>query len=70
MAEDGFVTVQEATRAGRHIRPAGQDFMAGDELIAAGRRLSPRDIGLAAAGNHPWLSVYRRPRIAHSLDGR
>ena len=63
-AEDGFVTVNEATRLGRHIRPAGQDFAAGDELIPAGKRLSARDIGLAAAANYPWLTVYRRPRIA------
>ena len=63
-AEDGFVTVNEATRLGRHIRRAGQDFAVGDALIPAGRRLSARDIGLAAAANYPWLTVYRRPRIA------
>jgi molybdopterin molybdotransferase len=68
-AEDGFVTVREATRAGRHIRQAGQDFAAGDVLIEAGRRLSARDIGLAAAANHPWLSVHRRPRIAILATG-
>jgi molybdopterin molybdotransferase len=63
-AEDGFVTVNEATRLGRHIRAAGQDFALGDELIPAAKRLSARDIGLAAAANYPWLTVYRRPRIA------
>jgi molybdopterin molybdotransferase len=63
-AADGFVTVNEETRASRHIRPAGQDFVAGDVLIPVGQRLSARDIGLAAAANYPWLSVYRRPRIA------
>ena len=31
---------------------------------SAGRRLTPRDIGLAAAMNRPWLFVHRRPRVA------
>ncbi len=63
-AANGIVTVNEACVIAKHIRPAGQDFAAGDLLIPAGRRLTARDIGLAAAGNHPWLTVHRRPRIA------
>jgi molybdopterin molybdotransferase len=66
---EGLVTVTEAVRPGRHIRRAGQDFAAGDLLIAAGRRLTARDIGLAAAGNHPWLAVHRRPRVAILATG-
>jgi molybdopterin molybdotransferase len=68
-ADGDAVVVNEACVAGRHIRPRGQDFVAGEVLIAAGQRLSPRDIGLAAAGNHPWLSVYRRPRVAILATG-
>jgi hypothetical protein len=49
------VRVNEAVVAGRHIRRAGQDFAAGDTVVPAGRRLTARDIGLAAAANHPWL---------------
>jgi molybdopterin molybdotransferase len=63
------VTVTEAVTAGRHIRRAGQDFAAGDPVIAAGRRLTARDIGLAAAANHPWLSVHRRPRVGILATG-
>ena len=63
------VEVREACTAGRHIRRAGQDFSAGDVLLRAGRRLGARDVGLAAAGNHPWLSVHRRPRIAILATG-
>ena len=40
-------------RVGRHIRPAGLDFKAGEVGICAGRRLRPREIGLAAAMNCP-----------------
>jgi len=63
------LTVREAVTAGRHIRRAGQDFAAGDAVIPTGRRLGARDIGLAAAANHPWLSVHRRPRVAILATG-
>jgi molybdopterin molybdotransferase len=63
------VTVREAVRPGRHIRRAGQDFAAGEVVLAAGRRLVARQIGLAAAANHPWLAVHRRPVIAVLATG-
>ena len=63
------VQVNETVRAGRHIRRAGQDFAAGDVVVPVGRRLTARDVGLAAAANHPWLTVHRRPRIAVLATG-
>ncbi len=63
------VEVREACTPARHIRRAGQDFRAGDVLIEPGRRLGARDIGLAAAANHPWLAVHRRPRVAILATG-
>ncbi len=63
------VTVKEAVTLGRHIRRAGQDFTAGDTVIPAGRRLTARDVGLAAAANHPWIAVHRRPRVAILATG-
>ncbi len=63
------VRVNEAVTAGRHIRRAGQDFAAGDTVLPAARRLTARDIGLAAAANHPWLTVHRRPRVAILATG-
>ena len=67
--EGDRVTVKEAVTAKRHIRRAGQDFAAGDAVVAAGRRFTARDVGLAAAANHPWVSVHRRPRIAILATG-
>lgn len=49
---------------GRHIRTAGNDFAAGNVGVEFGRRLTPSDIGLAAAMNWPWLTVTRKPRVA------
>jgi molybdopterin molybdotransferase len=63
------VVVSEAVVAGRHIRRAGQDFSKGDTVIPAGRRLTARDVGLAAAANHPWLNVHRKPRVAVLATG-
>src|SRR5260370_19486144 len=56
------VEVREGAAKGRYVRRAGLDFAEGEVLLRAGRRLSPRDIGLAAAMNRPWLFVHRRPR--------
>ncbi len=67
--EGETVTVNEACTPRRHIRPAGQDFAAGQVLLEPGRRLGARDIGLAAAANHPWLTVHRRPRVAILATG-
>ena len=58
------ITVLKPAPAGHYVRPAGLDFRAGEEGVAAGRRLTVRDVGLAAAMNVPWLRVRRRPRIA------
>ena len=63
------VSIRETVRPGRHIRRAGQDFSSGEAVIPAGRRLGARDVGLAAAANHPWLTVHRRPRIAILATG-
>jgi molybdopterin molybdotransferase len=64
IAEAETVVVGAAPQLGQHIRRQGQDFAAGDEVISAGRRLGAREIGLAAAANHAWLQVHRRPRVA------
>ena len=64
-----LVTINEAVTTGRHVRRAGQDFAAGDVLIAPGKRLNARDIGLIAAANHPWVAVHRRPRVAILATG-
>jgi molybdopterin molybdotransferase len=68
-AKGDFITVNEACAPAKNIRRAGQDFAAGELLLPAAHRLSARDIGLAAAGNHPWLAVHRRPRIAILATG-
>jgi molybdopterin molybdotransferase len=67
--EGGGITVTEAAIAGRHIRPAGVDFRRGDVLLAAGSRLTDRDLSLAAGMNYPQLPVRRRPKVAILATG-
>jgi molybdopterin molybdotransferase len=55
--------------AGDNLRAAGMDFRAGEALLSAGRRLTPRDVALGAAANHTALSVRRRARVAILATG-
>jgi molybdopterin molybdotransferase len=63
-AEGGHVTLTASSPTGKYVRAAGLDFSDGDVLLPAGTLLGARGIGLAAAMNHPWLAVRRRPRVA------
>jgi len=63
------VEVQKPSAKGRHIRVEGLDFKAGDVLLTAGHRLTPRDLMFAAAMNHPLVPVHRRPKVALFATG-
>ncbi len=63
-ADGTRILARQAEPLGRYVRPAGLDFKAGDLAIPAGTALDARHIGLAAATNHAWLDVRRRPRVA------
>ena len=58
------VTFEKATAKGRNVRGQGIDFAQDQVLLRKGRRLTDRDLMLAAAMNHPQLSVHRRPKLA------
>jgi molybdopterin molybdotransferase len=63
------VVVDKPTGKGRNVRPRGLDFKAGAVLLRRGRRLSDRDLALAAAMNHPAVPVHRRPKVAVLATG-
>jgi molybdopterin molybdotransferase len=67
--EGGGITITEPALPGRHIRPAGVDFRQGDVLLAAGSRLTDRDLSLAAGMNYPHLAVRPRPKVAILATG-
>ncbi|MFH3478982.1 molybdopterin molybdotransferase MoeA [Xanthobacter variabilis] len=64
-SRDGdLVTTTAATAALRNVRKLGCDFLQGAPGLRAGRRLTSRDIMLAAAMDHATIPVARRPRVA------
>lgn len=62
-SDDAIVPTEPVT-PGRFIRRAGQDFATGQTVVPAGKRLSARDIGVAAAANCAWITVRQKPRVA------
>ena len=65
----GAVTIRERPRPGQHVRQRALDFARGETLIAAGTRLSTRDLGLAAAANRALLRVRKKPLVAILATG-
>ena len=67
--EENRIVLSAAVRASDNLRPTGLDFTDGEALIPAGRRLTPRDVALAAAANQADLPVSRRARVAILATG-
>jgi molybdopterin molybdotransferase len=63
------VVVEKPSAGGRHIRREGLDFRAGDVLLPRGKRLTARDLALAAAMNYPDVPVHRGARVALLATG-
>ena len=61
---DGRVRFLEALRPGRNIRPRGQEVRNGETVLAAGTRLGPIELALAASLGSATLIVRRHPRVA------
>ena len=68
LAGDRILT-KFAPEKGRHVRPQGQDFAAGELVLKSGDVLDAGRLTVAAAMNHPALSVLRKPRIAVLATG-
>jgi molybdopterin molybdotransferase len=62
--DDGRVVLPAGLRVGANVRPAGEDIPAGHRALAAGQRLRPQDVALAAAFGLTRLDVVRRIRVA------
>jgi molybdopterin molybdotransferase len=67
--EGDAVVITAASGKGKHVRVEGLDFKRGAVLLTKGRRLSDRDLALAAAMNHPTVPVHRCPKVALLATG-
>ena len=47
-----------------HVRPLGEDIVATQLVLPAGRVLKPADLGAIAAAGHERVRVARKPRVA------
>ncbi len=61
---DGGVRVDALPRPGQSIRRRGEDVQRGAVVLAAGSRLTPQALGMAASVGAATLRVGRRPRVA------
>jgi len=66
---EGNTVALPAAKPGKFIRRRGLDFIAGKAMLQAGRRLTARDVGLAAAMDYATVKVARRPRVAIIATG-
>ncbi|WP_248921158.1 molybdopterin molybdotransferase MoeA [Pseudomonas entomophila] len=62
--EDGRVRFLEPLAIEQNVRPKGQETRAGEQVMSAGTRLGPIQLGLAATLGFARLEVVRRPRVA------
>ena len=67
--EGDSIRIDGTVDESRYIRAAGSDFEIGDALVPAGRRLSPRAIVAAAAGDVGTVTVFTTPRLALLATG-
>lgn len=58
-----------SVRVGQHIRRAGEDIRRDTQILAAGTRLRPQELGLAASIGCATVPVYRRLRVATFYTG-
>lgn len=66
---DGRVTPRAPLATGKHVVRVGEDVAKGREVLRAGRRLRPQDVGLLASIGAATVRAVRRPRVAILVTG-
>lgn len=68
-ATDDAVLIDSEVVPRRNVRQAGEDVAVGDQVFAAGRRLTAADIGVLASLGFAQVTVKRRLRVAWFTTG-
>lgn len=68
-AEGDEVLVRRTPRPGENVRRRGEDIGSGKEVLAAGIKMRPQEMGLAASIGLADLPVFRKLRVALFFTG-
>ncbi|WP_394522569.1 molybdopterin biosynthesis protein [Lacrimispora sp. JR3] len=61
---DGTVKILEAAAPWQHIRPVGEDIVAGEMLLSGMHKIRPIDIGVLFSGGITRIKVVKQPKVA------
>lgn len=61
--DEGFVIFPDSVKAGINCRPRGEDVKQGQQLLPAGHKIRPQDIGMAAAIGYSEVEVYKPLKV-------
>lgn len=61
---DGRVVPRAQVRAGAHVRRKGEDFRAGERILATGTVVGPAEVSFLATCARLSVAVFGRPRVA------
>lgn len=62
--DDQSVEIRAAASPWEHVRPVGEDIVAGELILPACHRVTPIDIGALLSGGLLEVPVIRKPRVA------
>ena len=65
----GMVTLHRQVRPNAEVRPVAQDIAKGQQVLQAGTRLGPQEIGLLASLGRTTVVAHPRPRVAVLSSG-
>lgn len=68
-ADGERIWIAAGTALGANVRPAGEDYRAGDKALPRGVRLTPAAVGALASFGMTTVSVVRRPRAVLLTTG-
>jgi putative molybdopterin biosynthesis protein len=62
--DEDSLEIISSVAPGQHVRPVGEDVVAGEIIVPAYHLLTPPDLGAILAGGHSQVEVLARPRVA------
>ena len=67
--DTGNLRIYSERDRGRHVRPAGQDWLEGAIVLESGTGIGPGQTAVLAAARASLVSVHRRPKVAILASG-